>query len=136
MNEHVRVGMIGTSKWADMMHLPCLKSHPNAKLAAICGRNGDRAREMARKYEVPLVFSDYREMIEKGNLHTIVITSPEDLHNPMTMDSLDAGLHVLCEKPLALNAKQVKEMYKKAKSTGIKHMVMFTHRWWPHIVEL
>jgi predicted dehydrogenase len=115
-----------------MIHLPALKSHPRAEIAAICGRNRDRADEMAKKYEIPLVFTDYREMIAKGDLQAIVIITPEDLHYPMTMDALDVGLHVLCEKPLALNAEQAREMYEKAEAVGVKHMVFFTHRWWPH----
>jgi predicted dehydrogenase len=136
MPEQIRAGIIGTSHWADMMHLPCLKSHPHAHIAAICGCNRDRAEEMAKKYEIPFVFTDYREMIEKGNLQAIIIATPEDLHYPMTMYSLDAGLHVMCEKPLAFNVKQAKEMYEKAESIGVKHMIMFTHRWWPHIEYL
>jgi predicted dehydrogenase len=119
-----------------MVHLPCLKSHPNADVAAICGRNRSRAEEVAKKFEVPVVFTDYREMIDKGDLHAIVVAAPDDLHHRMTMDGLDAGLHILCEKPIARNAEQAQEMYEKAESVGVKHMVMFTHRWWPHIEYL
>ena len=71
-------------------------------------------------------------MIEKGDLHAIEIITPDDLHYPMTMDALDAGLHVLCEKPLALNAAQAKEMYEKAEAAGVVHMTFFTYRWLPH----
>lgn len=132
MSEIVRVGVIGTGGVADFMHLPNLKSHQQAVVAAICGRNRDRAEEMTKKYEIPLVFTDYREMIEKGNLDALVIVTPDDLHYPMTMDGLDAGLHVLCEKPMASNASQAREMYEKAEAKGVKHMVFFTCRWLPH----
>jgi predicted dehydrogenase len=132
MSERVRVGVIGTSWFTDVFHLSNLKCHPRAELAAICGRNRDRAKEMAKKHGIPLVFTDYREMIEKGNLQAIVIVTPDDLHYPMTMDALEAGLHVLCEKPLALNATQAREMYEKAEAVGVKHMVYFTYRWSPH----
>jgi predicted dehydrogenase len=71
-------------------------------------------------------------MIERSNLHALIIAAPDDLHFQMTMDALDAGLHVLCEKPLALNAKRAKQMYEKAKTVGVKHMVYFTWRWLPH----
>lgn len=131
MSDPVRVGVIGTSAFAEMVHLSNLKSHPQAEIAAICGRNPDRAREMAKKYEIPLVFTDYREMIEKGDLHAIEVIAPDDLHYPMTMDALDAGLHVLCEKPLALNAEQAKAMYDKAEVAGVVHMTFFTYRWLP-----
>ena len=132
MSDQVRVGVIGTSWFADLMHLPNLKSHPQAEIAAICGRKRERAQEMASKYEIPLVFTDYREMIDQGNLQAVVIVTPDDLHYPMTMDALDAGLHVLCEKPLALNAEQAKEMYEKAEAAGVVHATFFTYRWQPH----
>ncbi len=132
MPERVRVGIIGTSWWADSMHLPGLKSHPRAELGAICGRNRERAEEMAKKYDIPGVFTDYREMIEKADLQALVVSVPDDLHHPVTIEALDAGLHVLCEKPLALNAGQAGEMYEKAESAGVKHMVLFTYRWMPH----
>ena len=123
MTEKVRVGVIGTSGYADIAHLPRVKSHPGAELAAICGRNRARAEEMAGKYGIPLVFTDYRNMIEKGALDALIVSTPDDLHYPMTMDALDAGLHVLCEKPLALNRTEAKQMYEKAEGAGVKHMV-------------
>ena len=132
MTQPVRVGVIGTSWWADTFHLPGLKSHARADLAAICGRNRDRAGEMAKKYSIPLIFTDYREMIEKADLHAVVVAVPDDLHHPMTMAALDAGLHVLCEKPLALNVRQAREMYDKAEAKHVKHMVYFTYRWLPN----
>ena len=132
MSDQVRVGVVGTSRYADFSHLPGVKSHPRAQLAAICGRNRDRADEMAAKYEIPQVFTDYREMIAKGSLDALVVATPDDLHYPITMAALDAGLHVLCEKPLALNASQAREMLQKAEEAGVVHMPFFTYRWVPH----
>ena len=136
MPEHVRVGMVGTSWWADLMHLPSVKSHPRAKLVAICGRNRDRRAEMAAKYEIPHAYSNYREMIDQGNLDALVIVTPEDLHYPITMAALDAGLHVMCEKPLALNARHAKAMYEAAEAAGVVHMIMFPYRWTPYSQRL
>ena len=132
MSEYVRVGIIGTSQWADWIHLPALRSQQRARLVAICGRARDRAQQMATKYGIPQVFTDYREMIEKADLHAVVIASPDDLHYPMTMDALDAGLHVMCEKPLAISAEQARRMYERAQAVGVKHTVFFTYRWLPH----
>lgn len=132
MGEKVRVGIIGTSWWADMMYLPSLQSHPQAEIAAICGRNRERAEEMASKYAIPQVFTDYQELIDKGGVQALVVATPDDLHHPITMTALDAGLHVLCEKPMALNAQHAREMYEKAEERGIKHMILFTSRWLPH----
>src|SRR4029450_13419095 len=108
------------------------KSHPRAELYSICGRNRARAEELASKYAIPHVFTDYHELIRYGNLQALVIATPDDLHYPITMRALDAGLHVLCEKPLALTAAQAREMYRVAEAKGVKHMAFFTYRWLPH----
>ena len=128
----IRVGLIGTSWWADRHHLPALKSHPRAELAAICGRDRRRAEEMAKKYGVPLVFTDHREMIEKAGLEALVVSTPDDLHYGMVMDALDARLHVVCEKPLSLRAAEAREMYEKAEAAKVRHMTNFVWRWLPH----
>jgi len=131
MSKKVQVGVIGTSWYTDIMHLPTLQSHPQAELAAICGRNQERAQEVGAKYGNPNTFSDYRKMIKEHNLDAVIISTPDDLHYEMTMTALEAGLHVLCEKPLALKAQQAWEMYQKADDRGVKHMTYFTYRWMP-----
>lgn len=112
------------------MYLPALKSHPQAELTAICGRNRARAEEMAQKYEIPQVFTDYQAMIEQAGLEALIVAIPDDLHYPVTMAALDAGLHVLCEKPLAFTLRQAREMYERAAAAKVKHMTYF-RRWWP-----
>lgn len=136
MSVPIRIGVVGTSWFADGFHLPNLASHPDAKITAICGRRRERAEELATKYAIPHIFTDYRDMIANGLLDAIVIVTPDALHYPITMIALDAGLHVLCEKALAMNADQAKEMYEKAEVTRRKHMVMFTWHWVPHFIYL
>jgi predicted dehydrogenase len=127
----IRFGVIGTSWWADLTHLPMLKADPRVALNALCGRNRERADEMARKYGFERVNTDYRDMIDRGDLDAIVISAPDDQHYQMVMDALEAGLHVVCEKPLALNAADAKAMYEKAEQKGLRHMAFFTWRWMP-----
>ncbi len=136
MTDRVRVGMVGTSWWADEMHLPSLTSHPQADVVAIAGRDRTRAETMARKYHIPAVYADHRAMIEQAKLQALVVSVPDDLHYAITMDALDAGLHVLCEKPLALNAAQAQAMYQKAEAVHVKHMTYFTIRWRPQFRDL
>ena len=131
MNERVRVGVIGTSWWADGRLLPNVKSHPRADVVALCGRDPARAQSLARKYDIPQVYADYRAMLDRAALDAVVIAAPDDLHYPLTMAALEAGLHVVCEKPLASNVQQASEMYAKAEASGVKHMVFFTNRWLP-----
>jgi predicted dehydrogenase len=132
MSDRVRIGIVGTSGYPELIYLPVFSSHKNVELVAICGRNSIRAAEVAAKYEIPHVFNDYRKMIEQANLDAIVIATPDDLHYVMAMDALGAGLHVLGEKPMALNVRQAKEMLDVAEHAGVKHMIMFSWRCLPH----
>lgn len=132
MADKVRVGVVGTSWFADGFHLPTLASHPRAEITAICGRTRERAEELATKYSIPHVFTDYQEMITSGTLDALVVVTPDVLHYPITMAALKAGLHVMCEKALAMNTVQAREMYETAEAARRKHMVMFTWHWLPH----
>jgi predicted dehydrogenase len=131
MAEQVRIGVIGTSWWTDLLYLPMLHDYPRAAVTAICGRNRERANEMAQKYGIPQVFTDYRAMIESGGLDAVIVSTPDDVHHAMVMAALDASLHVLCEKPLALNVADARAMYEKAEAVGVKHMTFYTWRWTP-----
>ncbi|PYE55028.1 Gfo/Idh/MocA family protein [Deinococcus yavapaiensis] len=129
----IRVGVIGTSWWSENMYLASLARHPAAQLVALCGRNQQHAREVARTYGIPRVFADHQELMRDGTLDAAIICTPDDLHFPMTMCALDAGVHVLCEKPLASNSTEAAQMYLKAQERQVRHMVLFTWRWLPHI---
>lgn len=131
LSERVRVGVIGTSEHTQSVHLASLKSHPRADLVAICGRDQTRARRVAAAFEIPRVFADYRRMIEAAEIDLLVVVAPDDLHYPITMDALDRGLHVLCEKPLARNLDEARRMYERAEAVGVKHMTFFSWRWPP-----
>ena len=125
------VGMVGTSWWADAMHLPALASHPKARTVAICGRNRDNAQKMAEIWNIPQVYTDYRDMIENADLDVVVIATPNDSHYPISMKAFDAGLHVLCEKPIALTYAQAQEMADTADAKGLKTSVPFTYSYMP-----
>jgi predicted dehydrogenase len=133
MSNQVRVGIVGTSWWADFMYFPIFQQHPQAKMMAICGRNQENANAMAQKYAIPHVFSDYQAMIASGLIDAIVVATPDDLHHPITLAALDAGLHVLCEKPVAMNAGDAYQMYQRAREAGVIHMALFTWRFMPHM---
>ena len=136
MLEQVRVGVVGTSWWPDLFYLPVLKSHAQVNLSAVCGRGQARAEEMAAKYGIPQVYTDYEEMFRKGNLDAVVIAVPDDLHYPIAMAALEAGLHVLGEKPMAFNLDQSRRLLAEAEAAGVRHMIQFTWRWAPYFRTL
>jgi predicted dehydrogenase len=127
----VSVGVIGTSWWADAMHLPALKNHPEARITALCGRNADNARKVAERWGIPQVFTDYNAMIESGQIQALVVSTANDSHYAITMKALEAGLHVLCEKPLALTYADARRMAAFADQQKVKHLVPFTYSYMP-----
>lgn len=131
MVDKIRIGIVGTSWWTSMMYLPALKSHADAEIAAICGRDTELAKNLAREHGIPQVYGDYREMLTDGGLDGVIVSTPDDQHKEMTLAAIDAGLHVLCEKPMALNGADAAEMHEAARRADIRHMVMFTWRWQP-----
>jgi len=126
--DRFRAGVIGTSWWAELEHLPGLAARADVEVAALCGRNPERLAALAARFGVPATFTDWREMIARGGLDVLVIATPNALHHPQAMAAIDAGLHVVCEKPLALDVSQAREMAARADAAGRKTLTFFTHR--------
>jgi predicted dehydrogenase len=130
--DRVRLGIIGTSGWTEMMYFNSLTGRDDVEIAAISGRTPGPLAEMATKHGIGATYTDYRELIANGNLDAVVVATPDDQHLEMTLAAIDKGLHVLCEKPLANSAADARKMLEAAERAGIKHMVLFTWRWQPH----
>jgi len=127
-NEKLRVGVIGTSWWADLEHLPGLHARPDVDLVALCGRNPERLEAMAAKYNVRQTFTDWQRMVARAGLDVLVIATPNVLHYPQAMAAIESGMHIICEKPLAMNVRQAREMAARADAAGVKTLTFFTHR--------
>ena len=124
--EKLRVGVIGTSGWADQTHLPGLQARPDVDVVALCGRNPERLEAMAAKYNVRQTFSDWRRLVARAGLDVLVILTPNVLHHPQAMAAIDLGMHVICEKPLALNATLARELAARADAANVKTLT-FLH---------
>ncbi len=129
--DRVRTAVIGTSWWAEGAHLPGLRARPDVELAALCGRNPQRLAEMAAKYAIPRTFTDYHAMLAEVRPEVVVVATPNHTHAPMTLAALEAGAHVICEKPLALDAAQAAAMLARAEALGRRHLVLFSYRGLP-----
>ena len=132
MSNPVRIGVIGASEFTANMHLSCLASDPQTQIAAICARSRTNTEALAARFNIPEIYQDYREMFARAKLDAVLVSIPDDLHYPVVMAALDAGLHVLCEKPLASTAAQALEMTEKAAAAGRVNCTYFTFRWFPH----
>lgn len=132
MSDKIRIAVVGTSWWADAMYLPALTRHPLADVRAVAGgRRRDHTREFAVRWDIPAAYDSLDEMLAAEELDAVLVLTPNAAHHPTAMRTLEAGLHVLCEKPLALTAQQAREMAEAAERTSAITMVPFTYRFMP-----
>jgi predicted dehydrogenase len=134
MPSSVKVGLVGTSWWAEAMYLPALADHPRGRITAICGRNQDRAREVAAAWGIDQVHTAVDSMLDQ--VDAVIVASSNASHHPIALAALRRGLHVLCEKPLGLNAAQADELAAAAAATGAITMTPFTYRFMPLFAEM
>jgi predicted dehydrogenase len=117
MAEKLRVGVAGAG-FAGRAHIEGYRNVEDADLVAVCDVSEERAKETAEKYGIPNVFTDYEEMLKLDELDAISVCLPNVMHRPATVAGLEAGKHVLCEKPLATNAKEAAMMVEAAEKSG------------------
>jgi predicted dehydrogenase len=128
----IRVGIVGTSWWTDAMYLPALANHPSAAVVALCGRTESTARELADRWGVATVFTDWHEMFSSGTIDAVIVATPNDTHCEITLAAIALGLPVLCDKPIATNAADALAMAEAARRAGVATMVPFTYRYMPN----
>lgn len=131
MVDKVRLGIVGTSWWADSMYLPALSRHPLAEVRGIVGSRIGHTREVAARWGVPNAYTTLGEMLDSEPLDGVVILAPNRHHHPYTMEALERGLHVLCEKPLGMTSAQAREMTEAAEAAGVVNMCPFTYSFMP-----
>ena len=128
-NQHYRVAMIGAGTIVQYGHIPNFQSIPNVSVEAICDVQEERVQAVAEAQNIPHTFTDYEAMLTEVKPDITVIATPNIFHHPMTMAALNAGSHVLCEKPLALTYADAKEMMDLAASKELVVNVGSHYRW-------
>ncbi|MDC7997751.1 Gfo/Idh/MocA family protein [Gilvibacter sediminis] len=111
----IRFGIIGLGKIAGRF-AEDLALHPEASLQAVASRSTKKARAFAKQYEAVSHYGSYDALFKDSEVDVVYVATPNHLHYQQTMDALEAGKHVICEKPFALDATQVKKMINKAKA--------------------
>jgi predicted dehydrogenase len=118
----IRVGVIGTGFGASL-HLSALRENPDFETVAIGSRRPERARAAAHDHGIPAYFSDFRELVRDQNVDAVIVASPPHLHHAMAIAALEASKHVLCEKPMARNLAEARDMLRIAERVGTVAMV-------------
>ena len=117
MEKKIKVGVIGVGSIAEM-HIAGYKADPRVELAAFCDINEERLKEKGERHGVTRLYTDVKDMVAKEELDAVSVCTWNAAHAPCTIAALEAGLHVLCEKPMAMNVAEAEAMRDAAKRSG------------------
>ncbi|MFD0712382.1 Gfo/Idh/MocA family protein [Paenibacillus sp. GCM10027626] len=126
----VRIGIIGCGGIANGKHMPSLAKVKEAEIVAFCDIVVERAEEAKAKYgnEDAKVYSDYTELLKDASIEVIHVCTPNDSHAEISIAAMEAGKHVLCEKPMAKTAADARRMLEVSKQTGKKLSIGYNNR--------
>ena len=130
--EKIRIGIIGCGGIANNKHMPALAKLDDVEMVAFCDIDEERAVKAAKDFGTAdaKVFTDYKELL-KLDLDVVHVLTPNKQHSFITVDALESGKHVMCEKPMAINSAEAKKMLDAAKRTGKKLTIGYQNRFRP-----
>ena len=136
--DKVRIGIIGCGGIANGKHMPALKKLPQVEMVAFCDIIEEKAIKAAKDFGVPgaKVFTDYKQLLEEKDIDVVHVLTPNKQHSFITVDALEAGKHVMCEKPMAINSAEAKKMLDAAHRTGKKLTIGYQSRFRPNSMYL
>ncbi len=129
--ENLRFGILSTASVNEYAFLPEIKRVPCAELVAVASRDLKRAAAYAAKHGIPEAFGDYETLLARDDVDCIYIPLPASMHAEWTIRALEAGKHVLCEKPATANAVEARAVAAKVKETGRIYAEAFHYRYHP-----
>ena len=135
MSDRLRWGVLGSARIVRKT-IPALQATKNGEVVGIASRSEEKAREYAGKHGIPQAFGSYEALLASQDIDAVYIPLPNALHLEWILKSLDAGKHVLCEKPLAMSAAECEEIARKADETGLKVLEGFMYRFHPRFEKL
>ncbi|PAD22737.1 Gfo/Idh/MocA family protein [Terribacillus saccharophilus] len=113
----LRVGVVGLGSIARNRHLPELENNPNTEITAVCDVVPSRSEEIAKEYNAT-AYTEYEELIEDPRIDAVIVCAANHLHAPVSIAALQAGKHVLCEKPMATTLEEADDMIAAQKASG------------------
>jgi xylose dehydrogenase (NAD/NADP) len=126
----VRWGLLSTAR-INRRVIPAMRASTTAELVAVASRSAESAAAYAAEWQIPLSFGGYRAMLESGAIDAVYISLPNHLHAEWSIAALEAGVHVLCEKPLALSLAEVDAMTAASQANGRALAEAFMYRHHP-----
>ncbi len=127
----IRFAIIGAGAVSDYHHVPGIRLDPRARLTVVCDASEELLNRRRGEWEAELFTTDYREACKSDAVDAVIIATPNYTHRDIAVTAAQAGKHVMCEKPLGLDAGEVREMYHACRDAGVIHMTAFTYRFAP-----
>src|SRR3954449_5720279 len=127
----VNVGVLGAGAWARGAHLPGYRRDARCRVVAIADTELDRARAAAAEFDVPTATADPRQLFDRADIDLIDVCTPSHTHFELTWAALEAGKHVLCEKPVAYDYRDTLRAADLARQKALKTKVGLTFRYSP-----
>src|SRR5215210_2981605 len=135
MRAPTRIGVIGCGRAARNLHLPALSRIEQAEVVGVAGRSGRSAEEMRRAFGLPRAFADAGELLADDSIDAVCVATPTLTHAELALAAIEAGKHVLVEKPLALSLDECDTMIERAEARGVRAAVGFNMRWHPQVTR-
>jgi len=135
MTGKVRWGVLGTAKIALTKVIPAMQRSHVCEIVAIASRDFAKAEETAERLHIPKAYGSYEELLADGSIKAVYIPLPNNLHVPWTIKAAEAGKHVLCEKPIAMNAAEASTLIEVRDRTGVRIQEAFMVRMHPQWLE-
>ena len=126
MARKVKVGIIGAGGIARGQHLPAYKADADCEIVAVADISEESAKKAAEQFDVPKTYTDYKELLSDKDIEAVSVCTPNFMHAEPTIAALEAGKHVMVEKPIAMNAQEGAAMCRAAKKAG-KHLACGLH---------
>lgn len=136
MSDRLHWGILSTARIGIRRLLPAFARSEAGTVIAIASRNEARAHEIATQFGIPRAHGSYEALLADPEVEAIYNPLPNSLHSPWTLRAAAAGKHVLCEKPLALDAQEAQEMVEASTGAGVLLQEAFMYRFHPQIDEL
>ena len=131
----VRTAILGTG-FMGRVHLEAVRRVESVEAAAIAGRNVEAARLLGAGFSISAIATDYREILRDPQIDAVHICTPNAQHFPMAKDAIEAGKHVLCEKPLATSVEEGEELVSLAAKKGVRNCVCHNLRYYPMVQQM
>ena len=127
----IRIAIIGAGAVSDYHHVPGIRIDPRAELVAACDMSEALLEQRKSDWGIDKVTTDFNQICSDPEIDAVIIATPNFTHHEQAIAAAKGGKHIMCEKPLALNAQQVREMRDAAVKAGVVHMTAFTYRFAP-----